>query len=628
MNWLKQLYETYEENKQEIGEIKIRDNGQEYTLLPIAHTTQNAHIEVYVTSEGRFHSAYVIDKEDTGTTIPTTEDSANRAGAKVAPYPLHDKLVYVAGDYSDYTGENKTENFNAYIKQLEEWANSLYTHEDVKSVYEYLKNATLISDLIMEDILHEDSSGKLLKKWSKEMEEERGPKPDIFKVLPGDQQAAFIRFRIHDPVKEHKPIWKNKNVFNAYVNFYESQFEEEDLCFVLGKRLPKTTKHASKIRNAADKAKLISANDTSGFTFRGRFTDSEQVAGISYEASQKAHNALKWLIRRQGTAIGERVFLVWGQKNPDAPDLRNDSLSLTPDIKFNNEVVTKEGYAKEFSKALKGYRHNLPPEENVNIIILDAATTGRLGVLYYKTLIIDDYLDRLRNWHTTTVWKQSIKREKEKIYFFGAPSLKDIAYAAYGFSADDKIIRDTIERLIPSIIDQRPVPTDLARQTFQRASSPESMQQWMWEKTLGVSCALINNSLSKKGEGKDLAIEYDNEDRSYLFGRLLASADVLERRAHGADENRPTNAIRYMSAFSKHPARTWKVIREQLLPYQQRLGRQGIDVLRVMESVESTMHSTQYNDQPLTGLYLLGFSSQREELFKSKKDKEGEMTNE
>src|SRR5690606_7009782 len=128
-------------------------------LLPICHTTQNAHIEVQITEQGKFHSAVVIDKEDANTLIPCTEDSASRAGSKIAPYPLHDKLSYVAGDFVAFGGAiKKEEPFSYYIKQLEEWANSPYATDKVRSIYQYLRQGRLIRDLADQKILLVDDN--------------------------------------------------------------------------------------------------------------------------------------------------------------------------------------------------------------------------------------------------------------------------------------------------------------------------------------------------------------------------------------------------------------------------------------------------------------------------------------
>ena len=58
-----------------------------------------------------------------------------------------------------------------------------------------------------------------------------------------------------------------------------------------------------KIRNEGDGAKLISANDSQNFTYRGRFITKEEAFAVGNETSQKLHNALKWIIRKQGTFL-------------------------------------------------------------------------------------------------------------------------------------------------------------------------------------------------------------------------------------------------------------------------------------------------------------------------------------
>ncbi|MFP3648305.1 type I-C CRISPR-associated protein Cas8c/Csd1, partial [Paraburkholderia sp. SIMBA_054] len=92
------------------------------------------------------------------------------------------------------------------------------------------------------------------------------------------------------------------------------------------------------------------------------------------------------------------------------------------------------------------------------------------------------------------------------------------------------------------------IPLDIVKSAYQRASNPVSMDNWEWEKTLSITCALLN-----KQEGCQVALDTENMDRDYLFGRLLAIADVMERRALGSGEMRASNALRYMNAFSKHP---------------------------------------------------------------------------
>jgi CRISPR-associated protein Csd1 len=622
MSWLLNLYETYEANLDRVGVIEKKSNGLEYTLLPVSHTTQTAHIEVSVTEDGEFHSAEIIDGDDANTLIPCTEKSASRAGSIIAPYPLHDKLSYVAGDLAAYGGDKKQEEqFAAYIKQLESWAKSPYGHPKVESIYNYLRKKQLIQDLVKWGALALDGNNRLIGKWDKQYLPLYGEKPKIFSVLSGDQESAFVRFNVYSVERQLTKIWQDREMYDSFIDYYSHLQGEKKLCYVTGKWLPGTDKHANKIRNAADKAKLISANDTSGFTYRGRFTSSDEVAGISYEVSQKAHNALKWLINRQGKFIDQRVFLVWSNDANDLPDPMEDTFSIDPiPIEANERIsFTDQEQAMEVAKALAGYRNDLSSyKSDVNLLILDSATTGRMAVLYYRNMNRELYFGRLVKWHSTCVWLHRYRKgdSGDYVYFFGAPSLKDIAYAAYGSNANEKVVKGLMERMLPCIVDDREIPPDVVRNAVRRASNPVSMEKWEWEKTLSIACALVYKTLISRQEEYKVALDTENEDRSYLFGRLLAVADVLERRA--LEEQRSTNAIRYMNSFSQRPERTWMTIQASLQPYQARLGSKGNYLSSLMDEIASKIKFEDFNNKPLSGKYLLGFYSQRHELYQKK----------
>lgn len=618
MSWLLNLYETYEKNSNFVGRPVKKHNGQEYTLLPVSHTTQNAHIEVQITEDGEFHSATVIEKHDASTLIPCTEQSSSRAGSVVAPYPLHDKLSYVAGDFMAYGGDvKKGDHFPNYIEQLRSWADSPHADAKVKIIYHYLSKGCVIQDLVQYRILSLGSDNRLIDKWDKSYEELYGPRPVIFSVVAEGVMAAFIRFNVYSPNETLSKVWNDQRMYDSFIRYYSQQLGDEDLCYVTGKMLPRTDKHANKIRNAADKAKLISANDTSGFTFRGRFEDRRGVANISYEVSQKAHNALKWLINRQGKIIDQRVFLVWGNDGLDVPGLTEDLFAISPAVASVKERIpfTNKEFAHEVSKALDGYRNDLSSKANVSILILDSATTGRMAVLYYRNLDEGLYLERLADWHSSCAWLHSYRRDEDGDYvqFYGAPATKDIAIAAYGPRVSDKIVKGLMERILPCIIDGQKIPFDVRTSACRRASNPVSMEKWEWEKTLSIACALINRQ-----EGLRVALDQDNNDRDYLFGRLLAVADVLERQALGSSEIRSSNAIRYMNAFSQHPVRTWKTIQDCLQPYQAKMGTRSVYLSKIIDDVASRIPVDKFNNKPLSGLYLLGFYSQRHELYQKK----------
>ncbi|WP_019153451.1 type I-C CRISPR-associated protein Cas8c/Csd1 [Robertmurraya massiliosenegalensis] len=624
MTWLRNLYETYNSNNKFIGEFEKNKFDQEYALIPVAHTTQSAQIEVVLDINGNFISAKVVEKSDASTIVPCTDASANRTSAP-APHPLFDKLVYVAGDYLKYGGVAKKGNPHSdYMTQLKSWCDSKYGHPKVKSVYTYVKKSRLIEDLVNEGIIYVDENNRFIEKWSNSIKEKYGEKPALFKVLNSDQSEAFVRFSVITVGEPELRLWRDSSIHKSFTSFYEDSLEDMDLCYVTGKILPSTEKHASGIRRPGDMAKLICKNN-SKLTYFGRFKTTREAVSISNEVSQKAHNALKWLIAKQGYTIDGKVFLVWGKDNVEIPSPYEDSETLGLYDDFESELlgdVTHKEFASQVQLAISGYRNSLEYKSSVIIMIIDAATPGRMSVVYYRDMDKDLFLNRIENWHKTCYW---LHQYKKGIKFHGAPATKDIAFAAYGLKVNEKVIKGLVERMLPSIIDGRAIPLDIVKSVFNRASNPVSMDKWEWEKTLSIACALIRKTYEK--EEIDVALDKNNDNRDYLFGRMLAIADVLERTALDNDEKRSTNAIRYMNAFSRHPFRTWNVIQASIQPYQAKLGTRLNYLSSLLDEVGSKMKPNEFTDEPLSGMYLLGFYSQRHALYKGKKkdEEKGEM---
>lgn len=638
MSYLQALYNTYEQNLHEVGKPQQKQfrNGEtaEYMLLPTSHTTQTAHIEVLVDLNGDLYDARVLQKEST--VLPFTEESGGRAGANFVPHALHDKLMFVAGDYEKYVevDDKKAVAHSAYIKQLKAWCVSEFSHPYVEAIYNYVKQGTVIEDLVKKQILHVGETGYLLKKWKGEQTD----RPQIFSVIASEQEAALVRFNVHIPGEVVIPIWRNQEVFDSFTNYYSTLLKEKDLCYVTGEQAPLIKLHPNKLRNSGDKAKLISANDATGFTYRGRFMSSLEAANISYDASQKAHNALKWLIERQGKTIDGRVFLVWGAKNLDAPvmsdnlsdlELSWDALDFSLAQYADSKDDLKETLARQHKALIAGFSRTIQLEENkqekVYILTLDAATPGRIAILYFREFDIKMYFDQLAQWHVQTSWRQMRKKDGVWIEYYGAPSFYTIAHAAYGPRPSDKVVKGVMERLIPCVLDGRKLPLDIVKSAIVRASNPQFFSEsWEWEQSLAVACALVKKTYEK--EAFTVALDTTCKDRDYLFGRMLAVADVLERRALGKDENRATNALRYMNAFQSNPLRTWTTIQGNLQPYQMKLREKGNYYTRLIDQIASEIPVDRFNNDALSGKYLLGYYSQRQDLYTKKEDKEGEVT--
>lgn len=118
-----------------------------------------------------------------------------------------------------------------------------------------------------------------------------------------------------------------------------------------------------------------------------------------------------------------------------------------------------------------------------------------------------------------------------------------------------------------------------------------------------------------------MTLDLKSKDRNYLFGRLLAVADVAERTAlRLIGEDRDTNAMRYMTAFSNQPEKTWKIIREQLHPYLMKLEGRSERFSKLIDEITNEIGLKNFNNERLDGLYLVGLSNQRQDLNQNKQD--------
>lgn len=627
MSWMQQLRMVYDNNESHVGDFEERDN-QRITLLPVSHIMQSAQIEILISRNGDFVSAKVIDKENARTIVPVTTDSANRSGSKVAPHYLHDKLSYVAGDYVNFGGEKKYEqHYKKYCEQMKQWAEFPKAPDKVKAIYEYIKKGKVIKDLVNENILPVNSDNKVIDKWKSEEE-----KPLIYKVVSGGILSAFVRFDVLHESPEDPVVWEDKELFNSYIRYYESISDmEKGYCYVTGENTLLTTQHGSRIRNAGDMAKLISANDNTGYTYRGRFFNSTEAIQVGYDVSQKAHHALRWLIQRQGINIDSRYFVSFGIEQVEVPNPLNGTEDYLRDFfsveSEEKQIFTEEVVAEELNKALLGKSHSLTQDKLKNIIILavDAATRGRLAIVYYQQLQADVFFDAIQHWHNTCRWLLYFRESDRNrtISYVGTPSTYQIAEAVYGSKGDSQIKKGLYTRLLPCIVEKRPIPKDIIQTIFNRVINPFSFKglKESWNSVLNIACALINKFY--EGEGYSVPLQEENNSRDYLFGRLLGVAEVMERRIlEDRDEKRATNATRYFNSFSQHPARTWMVIRRQLAPYFERSGFETGYYAMLLQQIEDKLTIENMTNAPLSPVFLLGYSSQIQSLYTKKEEKE------
>lgn len=585
MGLLQRAVETYDANAALVG--VYRDDCE--PLAPIGHTLTSANIEITLDQAGNFITARRVEKNEPKILIPVTEKSGGRSstGAKSHPHPLCDQLKYVVAEE------------NYYIPQLEKWSHSSFSHPFLASILCYLKTNTLINDI-------ERSIG--------------APKED-----------DMLCWRIVGFDGEEPACWKNRNLFRAFTEYYCNQISARDtaLCMISGDTVPLALQHPRGIIPINGKAKLISANDSSGFTYRGRFIADWQAATVGYIASQKAHNALRWLAASQGVRefSGSRIFLCWSPQGIQLPKpVRRFRAADAEPLRQPSD------YQQALQSTLMSYQKDkqLKGTETAVLAAFDAATTGRLALTYYNEISIDLFLSRMKNWDAHCCWYNGP-------YGIQAPNLLQIVEGAFGIQrgnnleVDDKIQRQHLQRLLDCKVNGGVFPSDILHSLTQRASMPQAYEEKVWRKILFTACsALQKYRYDTKQGGNEMAWELDRHDRSFQFGRLLAVMERGESDYYSkTQETRQTNAIKFMSEYRQRPWFVFERLNRQLhqaylnriAPWQanryERLVGEIVGILGEFPEAEL--------NKPLEDTYLMGYELQRNDFFTRKENDEKEM---
>lgn len=586
MGLLQQAYRTYELMAEKY--MGVYDAEQKEPLAPVSHILTGAQIVITLDADGHFITASETDGKKI--IIPVTEESAGRTSAPCA-HPLCDQLGYLGG----HNAAKK----ELYLTQLNNWAGSQWSHPKVNAVLAYTKNGSILQDLSRLGLIDLNQDGspekeKLMVCW---------------RVLENESNLPA-------------ECWKDLTLFRSYIDFYAAQRDaKKDLCYISGQKTAPARQHPKGIIAFNGNAKLISANDSSGFTYRGRFFDDTQSAAVGYEVSQKVHAALRWIAVNQGVSFGGRTFICW---NPEG------ALQAKPTASFFRSSaprVIPSDYREDLKKTLLGRRELLPANAGVVISAFDAATAGRLAITYYNELQASDFLQRLHDWDLTCCWWNGP-------FGIQSPYLNRIVDCAFGterktgLETDDRLMRQQMQRLLASRMDRAAMPTDIVRALVNRASNPTAYSAKTWREIVFTACAAIQKHYHQTHK-EDLCMEWslDRKDRDFQFGRLLAAMDWIEGRYYKEkEEDRKTNAIKSLAAFKRTPWRVFERINTHLeSAYLDRLNPKARQYYRKLRDeitavlLETTANEKELNE-PLNEYYLIGYELQRNDFFKKKEN--------
>lgn len=605
MGLIQAAHRTYENHTHLVG---VPVTSKE-TLSPVSHSIENARIEILLDHNGQFLQATPIDKENQKTLIPVTISSANRTGRNTRAHPLSDQLRYLSS-----LDEDKLE---VYKENLAKWVASPYTHKKAQAILNYIEEGTILTDLAGAEVIAFDEDGTLASG----------------SIAGTKYDRCLVRFRVMSENKGEKTAtWEDPSLMQSFTDYYGKQLAsgEQEVCYISGKLDSVSDIHPKGTVPISYGAKLLSANDTRNFTFRGRFENADQAYNVGYTSSQKAHNALRWLATNEGVYVGGRTFICWNTKGKDVR-------SLLPVIRFSTVLSNEDekedefaGYQKKLMSTMAGYRKELAPTDDVVVASLEAATTGRLSVTYFQELTASNFLDNIEKWYTSCCWDFGK-------FGIQTPPIKQIVDCAFGtyrnnyFETDDKIISGHTQSLIHAMISGMPLSAHVVRAITVQAGTLHLYKINARLTLLSTACAVIRKYRNDKYEKENwtMALDDNNRNRSYLFGRLLAIADAVEQAAYytKGQDARETNAMRMQSVFSQRPLYGWRIIHEKLEPYFASIpyGSQ-VYYKKIISEVTDLFER---NDEPwlakrLEDVYLLGYYHQNSALYRKKGNKHEE----
>lgn len=230
------------------------------------------------------------------------------------------------------------------------------------------------------------------------------------------------------------------------------------------------------------------------------------------------HNALRWMIQRQGYSISKTMTVLAWESNLEAiPNLMESSFEMSSGYKeqckksqeddinifdiptndFGADVASERtfaSYREDLIKMIRGYQRNMEPLSNVTVMVLDSATTGRLSMTMYAQMEHSEFFENLKEWHEQTAWRYWRRKEFDIFSF----DLRDIVNCAYGteqknvLKCDDKLMPFTIGRLLPCVLQKQAFPMDLLQALCDKAAYPQAYEQkYNWDLVVACACGML-----------------------------------------------------------------------------------------------------------------------------------------
>lgn len=634
MSWMTSLLETYDAvagNKMVMGKAELeRDkNGNRKRelrpLTPPYHTLVKVQTIVEINAQGQFVRAVPVGKQEQQYYIvPTTNDAETRTGTKAArmPFPLHEKIKNIVID-------DPVEGYaNYYMRALHDLVTDAAfvglpdaKKRGIEAVYTYLSKGTLEVD-VKRDVPN--------------------TKPEDFVCFAVDGLGADVSANLS----------ANPDAWDAWIAYAQAHSHDGDtpygMCYATGEQCELMQKGPRSIVAQGDGAKLFSVQrgstvfpSTGRFTYWGTYFERpEDCMSIGREAVEKSTAMLRWLIDRQGwkpAMSSSQVTVVWDKVHPLAGDKVsvdvNTLYERDPAFGMDEEAVYDTG--KEHASLVRKSRDGRyvagisDIAQKVVVMTIDVPTTARASIVYYNEYDADMFVANALAWHDDAGWEYWDYNKQRLVK--RAPSVRDCLQLALGpdytaIKAKTDLAPNIALEVIRCINNRSLVlPYSLISAAAERLIHTE---RWAQKETgkyegayLTFACGLFRKYYNQKGMNIMASLDENINDRSYLFGRVLAYYERIESLGMwqmGTDHETSASKMRVM--FFSRPADTSELLLRKMQPYFGALRNRGEWYKQGLMNLLARIGTDSLNEPLDNAMGLMGYAAQMTEFRSNKKE--------
>ena len=610
MPYIKDLLDLYE---------AVEKAGHPEMRFPsIWHEVKTADFEVTLSLQGEMCAIRKLDRYrtetdgsgkktrapgDSDTVTPVTYRSEART-ANSAPRPLLDKLKYLAGDLGGYVPGDNSEYHKDYLDLLGSWLAFTSGNEKLSAILHYVTHGTPAGDLLGSGLI-KDSEKKRFSDFS-------------------------IRFRISGAVPEEP--WEDAALMQSWDRYMEGPTKGIPSVTdqYTGKTGPPMLRHPKNIIAENANGKLISSSSKEHSFLHmtgGRFMDASDAPFMTWETSVKLHRMLRWLMANRSVRVRSKDSVTcWtcfasGEPVSEAFDYVLQATGFGPADVGNILERSTEGGDVAY------------PDKNVTVLALDYVSPGRVYVAYYQSMSAAGFFAGIRAWRDRY---RLINGFGDTCY----PSLYRFVLHSYGnytsqggWYIKDSVMKKHMNRLISAMLEGREVPDDIAAGAVRNVSRTAHCGRDVHGKAVMTAFALVAGKEKHMGDHGPCPAFV--QDRSYLYGRLLAVYEWVENAAYykkqmqtGKNTDRATNAQKYWRSFVNDPVRFSAVLHEKVVRgYMHRLSRNSQNYYQsLLDEIYAALGNAADGNGPrqrpgaLNEEYILGYTHQRQQLRKRSKE--------